>query len=345
MVDVLLDRVSKQYGEVWALRDVTLNVADGEAVVILGPTGSGKTTLLRIAAGLESPTSGDILFDGVPADPAPDKRDVSMMFAESRLYPRLTVRGNIGFPLSVRGVPEDEKDLRVETEARAIGITRLLERMPEAMSAGETNLVALAKAMTRAPALFLVDEPMGAVDPKARHPLRRELRNIQQGYGATAIYASHDQEDALILGDRLLILDDGAIRQVGLPADVYNRPGDTFVATFLGSPEMSLLRGERTGGGVTIDGLTLSTPRDLPREVLVGVRPERWTMHPKGLTGRVMRVEDLGTDVYVTLESASGNLTMRWPDVPPQLGTDIVVAPDVFHVFDPNTGLSLFHSL
>lgn len=344
MVDVLLDRVSKQYGEVWALRDVSLRVGDGEAVVLLGPTGSGKTTVLRVVAGLDHPSAGDVLFDGKPADPAPENRDVSMLFAENRLYPRLTARSNIAFPLTVRGVPEPEKSLRVETEARVLGITGLLERMPDEMSAGESNLVGLAKAMARGPGLFLVDEPMGAVDAKARRALRQELRRIQQGYGATAIYATHDQEDALTLGDRLVILDDGAIRQDGPPTELYNQPRDAFVATFLGSPEMSLLDGTKTPGGVAIDGLTLTSPTGLPSEVLVGVRPERWTTARWGLTANVVGVEDLGTDVYVTLECASGKFTMRWPDAPPPRGDEVTVEPDAFHIFDPDTGLSLHHS-
>lgn len=344
MVDVLLDGVSKNYGDVWALRDVSLRVAPGEAIVLLGPTGSGKTTLLRLVAGLETPTSGDILFDGKPADPSPENRDVSMLFAENRPYPHMSARSNIAFPLTVRGIPDDERDLRVEAEARALGITGLLERMPDKMSEGQSNLVLLAKAMARAPGLFLVDEPMGAVDPKARHSLRRELRDIQQGYGATAIYATHDQEDALILGDRLLIVDDGSVRQDGPPAELYNRPRDSFVATFLGSPEMSLLEGKKTPGGVAIGELTLTTPKRLPGRVHVGVRPERWSRSGSGMTGRVVGVDNLGTDIYVTLESSAGQLTMRWSGPPPGHGDSVTVSPYAFHVFDPVTGLSLHHS-
>lgn len=344
MVDVLLDRVSKQYGDVWAIRDLSLRVETGEAVVLLGPTGSGKTTLLRLTAGFEEPTSGDILFDGRPAASEPDKRNVSMLFAENRLYPRMSARSNIGFPLSVRNTPEPEKTQRVEAEARALGIERLLKRRPGTLSAGQSDLVHLAKSMIRAPGLFLIDEPLDAIDAGARRELRRELKRIQQGYGATAIYATHDQEDAMSLGDRLVIIENGRIRQGGPPTEVYARPDDTFVARFLGTPEMSMLAGTRTRYGVAVGDLRLRVPPEIPKKVLVGVRPERWVESDAGLLGRVTEVEDFGTDVYVSLSTEAGDVRVRWFDRAPARGTSATVVPESFHLFDPETGQGLFHS-
>lgn len=345
MVDVLLDRVSMRHEDAWAIRDFTLRVDDGEAVVLLGPTGSGKTTVLRLIAGLEEPTSGDILLDGKPAPSEPNQRNMSMLFAESRLYPAMSARSNIGFPLSVRSTPEPEKSHRIEAEADALGIESLMERMPATLSAGQANLVNLAKAMVRAPGVFLIDEPLNAIDAKTTRELRAELRKIQQGYGATAIYATHDHDDAMALGDRLVVIREGTIRQGGSPKEVYDEPEDTFVASFVGTPEMSLLRARKTPGGVAIDDLELVAPRNIPGELLVGVRAERWIERASGLKGRVDRVEDLGSDVYVTVRTGAGTLTKRWTgSSAPDHGDEVSVVPKAYHVFDPVSGRALYHS-
>ena len=344
MVDVLLDQVSKRYSKAWVVRGVSMRVEGGEAVVLLGPTGSGKTTILRLIAGLETPSGGDILFDGKPAPEALEERNVTMLFADNRLNPRMSARSNIAFPLTVRKTPEPEKTYRVEAEAGALGIEDLLDRMPSSLSAGQSNLVHLAKAMVRAPGVFLIDEPLNAVDAQAKRELRVELRKIQKGYGATAIYATHDQEDAMSLADRLAIIEDGRIVQTDPPEVVYRKPVNLFVATFLGSPEMSILRGKRGAAGVTVDGLTLSAPAKLPDSVLVGVRPERWERKRSGLRASVSGIDDLGSEAYVTLVSAAGDITMRWKGALPDPGETTNVAPTSYHLFDPLTERSLYHS-
>lgn len=344
MVSVLLDQVSKRYGNEWVLRNVSLRVEQGEAVVLLGPTGSGKTTILRLIAGLDEPTTGDILFNGEPAKEAPNERNVAMLFADNRLNPRMSARTNIEFPLKVRRTPEPERTYRVEAEAGALGIRGLLDRMPDTLSAGQASLVHMAKAMVRAPGVFLVDEPLGAVDTGVRRELRMELRRIQQGYGATAIYATNDQEDAMVLGDRLAVLDDMRIIQSDSPQDVYNRPINRSVATFIGNPEMSILTGRRHPGGVAIGDLTLVGPTRIPETVHVGVRPERWRTGAGGLEGRVTAIDDIGSDVYVTLQTVAGEVTMRWTDAIPESGDVVSLTPESYHLFEPVTGRCLHHS-
>lgn len=344
MVSVLLDGVSKSYDETQAVSDLNLRLDSGEAVVLLGPSGSGKTTILRLVAGLDQPSSGDVLFDGQPASDEPDKRNVTMLFDENRLYPKMSARENIGFPLTVRRTPEPERTHRVEAEAGALGIQRLLERMPPTLSAGESNLVHLAKAMVRAPGLFLVDEPLAAIDARARFGVRGILRDIQRGYGVTALYATHDQDDAMTLADRIVVLNGGRVRQTGAPQTVYKEPVDTFVAGFLGTPPMSFFEGEAAPGGVSLGALRLTAPSDLPKKVTVGVRPEHWRRRSAGIEVRVVGISDWGGTVFVKLETGLGDAEMRWSGDPPNLGDQVTVAPDVFHLFDASDGRALFHS-
>ena len=273
-MDLLLDSISKRYGETWAVRDLSVRLESGEALTILGPSGSGKTTILRMVAGLDEPTSGYVLFDGKPPTDE-DRREVTMLFSENRLMPKMTARKNIEFPLAVRRVPEPERSERVEAEAAAHGIERLLDKLPRSLSAGQANVVHLAKAMVRAPGLFLIDEPLKDLDPPSRRSLRGELREIQRGYGTTAIYATNDQEDAMILSDRVLVINEGRVSQVGSPDAVFNRPEDVFVATFVGSPEMALLEGTWTHGAVDVAGwhLTVAGPAKTPKVLIGGASP------------------------------------------------------------------------
>src|SRR5512135_1708544 len=235
-----LTKVFKQ-GELGAVNDVNLATKEGEFLVFLGPSGSGKTTLLRMIAGLEAPTSGEILIGGqVVNGLTPRERRIAMVFQSYALYPHLTVYKNIAFPLKAQKVPKDQHRKKVEWAAGLLGIGRLLERKPRELSGGERQRVALARAIVREPAVFLLDEPLSNLDAKLRASAREELEQFHKSVGTTTIYVTHDQVEAMAMGDRVVVMNKGSVRQIGTPAEVYDDPADTFVATFLGSPPMNL---------------------------------------------------------------------------------------------------------
>ncbi len=232
-------------GELGAVNDVSLATEEGEFLVFLGPSGSGKTTLLRMIAGLETPTSGEILIGGELVNHlSPRERRIAMVFQSYALYPHLTVYKNIAFPLKAQKVPKDQHDAKVQWAAGLLGIGRLLDRKPRELSGGERQRVALARAIVREPAVFLLDEPLSNLDAKLRASAREELEQFQKRVGTTTIYVTHDQVEAMAMGDRVVVMDKGRVRQIGTPAEVYDEPADTFVATFLGSPPMNLVPGD-----------------------------------------------------------------------------------------------------
>jgi multiple sugar transport system ATP-binding protein len=236
-------------GEIGAVVGVDLESREGEFLVLLGPSGSGKTTLLRMIAGLEEPTSGEILIGGrVVNDLTPRERRIAMVFQSYALYPHLTVLGNITFPLKAQRVARVERQKKAEWAAALLGIAHLLERKPRELSGGERQRVALARAIVREPSLFLLDEPLSNLDAKLRASARTELEQFQRRVATTTIYVTHDQVEAMAMGDRIVVLNKGCVRQIGTPAEVYDDPADTFVATFLGSPPMNLV----DAGDVTV---------------------------------------------------------------------------------------------
>lgn len=234
--------LGKHYGEVPALDEVNLRVRDGELMVLVGPSGCGKTTLLRLIAGLDGPDAGQVQIGGEDMHGvAPDKRRVAMVFQSYALYPHMSVRSNIAFPLQNEGLPRGEINTRVELAARQLDIAKRLERRPVQLSGGERQRVALARAIVRRPLVFLFDEPLSSLDAALRRAARAELRRYQRRLGVTTLLVTHDQQDALSLGDRIAVMAEGRIRQVGTAQELYRRPADTFVATFLGSPPMNLV--------------------------------------------------------------------------------------------------------
>ena len=284
--------LKKYFGEVRAVDGVDLTTREGEFLVLLGPSGCGKTTLLRMIAGLERPSAGEVLIDDQVVNELPPRvRKIAMVFQNYALYPHMTVFKNIVFPLKAQKVPKDQWKQKVVTAASMFGIEKLLERKPRELSGGERQRVALARAMVREPTVFLFDEPLSNLDAKLRHSARFELKRFQEDIGITAIYVTHDQVEAMGLGDRIAVMSEGRVRQIGAPREVYHEPADTFVATFMGSPPMNLIQ------------------RD---EVLVGIRPECFL--PKEIYDvsddlrsfqfRVWRVEHLGSDrlVYGSLD-------------------------------------------
>ena len=236
-----LTKVFKR-GNVGAVNDVDLQSREGEFLVLLGPSGSGKTTLLRMIAGLEEPTSGEILIGGrVVNDLSPRERGIAMVFQSYALYPHLTVYKNIIFPLKAQGVDKEKQKRQADWAGSLLGITHLFQRKPRELSGGERQRVAVARAIVREPSLFLLDEPLSNLDAKLRASAREELEQFQKRIGTTAIYVTHDQVEAMAMGDRVVVMSQGVVRQIGTPADVYDEPADTFVATFLGSPPMNIL--------------------------------------------------------------------------------------------------------
>jgi len=236
-----LTKVFKQ-GELGAVNDVSLETREGEFLVFLGPSGSGKTTLLRMIAGLETPTAGDVLIGGnVVNNQTPRERRIAMVFQSYALYPHLSVYNNIAFPLKAQNVPKDQHRKKVEWAAGLLGIQKLLDRKPRELSGGERQRVALARAIVREPSVFLLDEPLSNLDAKLRASAREELEHFHRRIGTTTIYVTHDQIEAMAMGDRIVVLHQGVVRQLGTPMEVYDNPADTFVATFLGSPPMNLI--------------------------------------------------------------------------------------------------------
>jgi multiple sugar transport system ATP-binding protein len=261
MATVEARRLVKLFDDVRAVDGIDLLARQGEFLVLLGPSGCGKTTLMRMIAGLEHPTSGDILIDGkVVTELPPRARNIAMVFQSYALYPHLTVARNIAFPLRAVGMPKPDIRKKVEWAAQMFGIERLLDRKPRQLSGGERQRVALARAVVREPVVFLLDEPLSNLDAKLRNSARDELKQFQRKLGTTTIYVTHDQAEAMGLGDRIAVLNEGRVRQIGTPHDIYLRPADTFVATFIGSPPMNLVAEGKTWLGFRPEAF-------LPREV------------------------------------------------------------------------------
>ena len=290
MSSVAYRGVSKRFGRVEAVRELTLEVADGELMVLVGPSGSGKTTALRLLAGLEAADAGELEIDGrVVNAVAPRERDVAMVFQDYALYPQMTVRDNMAFGLRRRRLPRDEIDRRVTETSKTLGLGELLDRRPRELSGGQQQRVALGRALVREPSVLLMDEPLSNLDAALRVQARGEIRRLQREVGTTTVYVTHDQVEALTLGDRVAVMNDGRLEQVGTPEELYDEPANVFVGGFIGSPPMSFLRW---------DG------------ALLGVRPEHVRPWGDGLLGpiegRVAYVEALGRETLVGVETDAG---------------------------------------
>jgi ABC-type sugar transport system ATPase subunit len=285
------DGASKRYGTVEAVRSLTLEIADGELMVLVGPSGSGKTTALRMLAGLEAVDGGRIsIGTRVVNDVSPRDRDVAMVFQDYALYPQMTVRDNMAFGLRRRGLERSEVDRRVTETCSTLGLGDLLARRPRELSGGQQQRVALGRALVRRPQVLLLDEPLSNLDAQLRVQARGEIRRLQSEVGTTMVYVTHDQVEALTLGDRIAVMNAGALEQVGTPEELYERPANVFVGGFIGSPAMSFLPAE--------DG------------VVVGIRPEHVRLWADGLVGpiegRVAYVEALGRETLIGVETDSG---------------------------------------
>jgi ABC-type sugar transport system ATPase subunit len=319
MAQLVFDGVRKTYGDVPALAGLDLRVGDQELLVVVGPSGCGKTTALRTAAGLEAPSTGAITIGGHDVTSLPAaRRNVSLVFQNYALFPHLTVAENIGFGLKARR--EHNVRARVGEAAKTVGCAELLERRPAELSGGERQRVALARALVREPDVFLLDEPLSNLDAQLRVEMRAELRRLHDRVGATMVHVTHDQIEALTLGDRVAVLDKGVLQQVGSPQEIYDRPANRFVATFVGSPRMNVLRGG---------------PFDSRGAHEIGIRPEHLELSGEGVPATVQLVEPAGTDNYLHVEAEGQALVVRTrPDVRPRPGDTIRLAPTRVHRFD-----------
>jgi len=356
MSRVALDGVTKRFDGVVAVDDLTLEIEDREFLVLLGPSGCGKSTALRMIAGLEDLTEGTIRIGSrVVNDVEPKERDIAMVFQSYALYPHMTVRGNIEFPLKSRRLPKEERDKLVADSAETLGLTELLDRKPAQLSGGQRQRVALARAIVRRPAAFLMDEPLSNLDAKLRVQTRAELIELQRRLEATIVYVTHDQVEAMTMGHRIAIMDAGRLQQVGPPQEVYAKPANLFVAQFIGTPPMNTVRGpvKREGGGmaVSIAGGVIPLPQDVAAavsatatELMVGVRPEHLRIEPTGTVKAVVTVvESLGHERHVVCRLEDGQMLIvrqDSADVAPREGAAIALAAEGrdLHVFDVETG-------
>jgi len=325
-----------------AVDALDLEIADGEFLVLVGPSGSGKTTALRMLAGLEEVDAGAIYIgDRDVTDLAPKQRDVAMVFQNYALYPYLTVAANIAFPLRIARVPKAEREKRTLEVAQLLGLEPYLERKPGQLSGGQRQRVAMGRAIIREPSAFLMDEPLSNLDAKLRVQMRAEIASLQNRLGITTVYVTHDQSEAMTLGDRVAVLGDGKLQQCDTPRVLYARPANTFVAGFIGSPAMNLCTVPCANGSVELGGVGVPLPREHGAEVVVGLRPESLELAGDGIAAEVEVVEEIGADSYVFAAADIGRLVARCETrQAPVRGARIKLRPkpDEAHLFDPATG-------
>jgi ABC-type sugar transport system ATPase subunit len=354
MARVEYDDVSKRFPgqDRPAVDHLDLDIADGEFLVLLGPSGCGKTTALRMLAGLEYPDSGDILIDGGSVVRLePKDRDVALVFQSYALYPHMSVRDNIEYPLRVRKLSAADRKTKVDRVAELLGIGHLLPRRPVQLSGGEQQRVALARAIVREPRVFLMDEPLSNLDAKLRTHTRTELKALQKQLGVTTIFVTHDQAEAMTMGDRIAILDAGRLQQLGTPDNVYQRPANLFVAQFIGSPPMNIVDARREGGSLVLAGLwRVEAPRGAAGSdgLKVGLRPEAIAIEREAAPGaqpaEVLVSEPLGSEVIVNVTLGSVLIKVRaGPEVRPDPGTRVYLRtrPEDVRLFDVSSGAAL----
>ena len=323
MAEIVIRNLRKEFGAFTAVKGSSFTVGDGEFFMLLGPSGCGKTTTLRMIAGLELPTSGEVLIDGEDVSQRPaSQRDIAMVFQMFALYPHMNVRKNIAYPLVSQGMPKAQITAKIAEVARILGIESILDKPVGGLSGGDRQRVALGRAIVRSPKAFMMDEPLGALDAEFREHMAEELRALHDRMGATTVYVTHDQLEAMQMGDKIVVMNHGVVEQFGTPREIYDHPASLFVADFIGSPSMNFLRfegGFRPGDtAVTLSGVQIAIPRiqedAAGRALVLGVRPEHVTLADAApYRGRIETTEYLGTTQIVTLASANGTIKARIP--------------------------------
>ena len=345
MSSVELQNITKRFKYVTALEDVSFMVNDREFFVLLGPTGAGKTSTLRIIAALLKQDSGSVLFDGEVVDGlTPADRDVAFVFQQYSLYPTMTVFDNLAFPLRspLRKTPEDEIKQRVQSVAEVLRISQLLDRKTAKLSGGEMQRVSIGRAIVRQPRMFLMDEPLSNLDAKLREALRVELQHMQKTQGNTTLFVTHDQIEALTMADRIGVLNEGHLVQIGTPVEIYDHPATTFVAQLVGTPRINLLTAGRENGTIYVEESLLKMPapdgRSLPDRLQIGIRPEDISLDPAGqFTGTILLTEPLGVETIVHVRSGEQTLLSLAPGMTSlQRGADVTfnILQDRLHYFD-----------
>ncbi|MBK9675917.1 MAG: sn-glycerol-3-phosphate ABC transporter ATP-binding protein UgpC [Betaproteobacteria bacterium] len=341
--------VRRSYGGIEILKGIDVEVEAGEFLILVGPSGCGKSTLLNIIAGLDAPTTGTVHIAGRDVTRAlPKDRDIAMVFQSYALYPNMNVAGNISFGLEMRNVPRDQREAAVQRVAKMLQIEHLLDRKPGQLSGGQRQRVAMGRALARDPVLFLFDEPLSNLDAKLRVEMRAEIKQLHRAAQVTTVYVTHDQVEAMTLGDRIAVMKGGLIEQLGTPDDIYDRPTTRFVAEFIGSPAMNMIVAERSPAGLAAQGFDLvlddgqrrALSAGAPGPVLYGLRPESLSFGDTGLPGTVTMLEPTGPETYALVDTAVGKLTARVPGRLHQaIGAPVALrwsAADV-HLFDTRT--------
>ena len=347
MADIRLINLSKRWGSVTGVKTLNLDIADGEFLVLLGPSGCGKTTTMRMIAGLEEVSEGEIrVGDRLVNDLDPKDRDIAMVFQSYGLYPTMTVYENIRFPLKVRKIPPADHHERVMRAAKTVELTELLDRKPAALSGGQRQRVALARAIVRKPKVFLMDEPLSNLDAKLRVSTRAQIKNLHHELKTTTIYVTHDQIEAMTLADRVVVMNKGEVQQVGTPLQIYDRPANTFVASFIGNPAMNLIEGQMQAGHFVAPGVDIPGFSAADGPVTLGFRAEDGRIAETGeIAAPVYSMELLGDSSMVTLQLGIGAfVAIKTPkDFLARIGEPLQahVPASICHVFDPLTGLRL----
>jgi multiple sugar transport system ATP-binding protein len=354
MASVTIQSVRKNFGETVVLHGVDIDIADGSFTVLVGPSGCGKSTLLRMIAGLEEISAGEIRIGTKRVNDVPPKeRDIAMVFQNYALYPHMTVRQNLAFSLMLAKKDKATVDAKVARAAEILALSALMDRYPRQLSGGQRQRVAMGRAIVRDPQVFLFDEPLSNLDAKLRVAMRSEIKELHLRLKTTSIYVTHDQIEAMTMGDRIVVMKDGRIEQIGSPLELYDHPANVFVAGFIGSPAMNFLPGtlRRSDGSARVefgDGTRLDAPATAGgadgQPVIMGMRPEHLSLAPTGIPSRVVVVEPTGADTFVACrhEGAEFSVVFRERhDFAP--GTTIHLQPDLqrAHLFDASTGLRL----
>jgi ABC-type sugar transport system ATPase subunit len=347
VAEVQFASVTKKFGATVAVDELTLDVADGEFLVLLGPSGCGKTTALRMVAGLERVSGGEVrIGDDVVNDVPPRYRDVAMVFQSYALYPHLTVRKNVEFPLRQRRVSTKKITPRVNTVLESLALTALADRKPGQLSGGQRQRVALARAIVREPRVFLMDEPLSNLDATLRLQTRADIVALQRRLATTTIYVTHDQVEAMTMGHRIAVMSEGRLQQVGPPTELYNKPANAFVARFLGAPGMNMFTAEALDGALRVGGARVAATTMANRPVTLGVRAENMRLGTDGIPAHVLVVEDLGSELQIVCDTDAGDRAIvkaRSLRERPDIGAPVhlQVNESEIHLFDATTGVRL----
>ena len=352
MAAVSVRAVHKHFGSTHVIRGVDIGIADGEFCVLVGPSGCGKSTLLRMIAGLEEITEGEVAIGGTVVNRVPPKeRDIAMVFQNYALYPHMTVRANMSFALDLAKRPKAEIEQQVKRAADILGLVPYLDRYPRQLSGGQRQRVAMGRAIVRQPRVFLMDEPLSNLDAKLRVQTRTQIAALQRRLGVTTVYVTHDQVEAMTMGDRVAVLKDGVLQQCAPPRELFSRPVNVFVAGFIGSPAMNLLPATVSGSSASIGALRIDlSPAQQQAltsdRMIVGVRPEAWVLSDHdGLAATVEMVEELGSDSFLycttTLDDVPSSITVRREGLSGYRAGDVIALrpdPAAVHLFDTATG-------